>query len=79
MGRAMTTTRTFRVPNISCEHCVRTIERELGEMKGVTSIHADQASQQVTVEWQETLLKWEDIRALLQEINYPPEEDQQST
>ena len=75
----MTITRTFRVPNISCEHCVRTIERELGEVKGITSVHADQASQQVTVEWQETLLKWEDIRALLQEINYPPEEDQQST
>jgi copper chaperone len=69
----MTTTRTFRVPNISCAHCVYTIERELGALKGVTSVHADQASQLVTVEWQESQVTWEDIRALLQEINYPPE------
>jgi copper chaperone CopZ len=52
---------------------VYTIERELGALKGVTSVHADQASQLVTVEWQESQVTWEDIRALLQEINYPPE------
>lgn len=71
----MATARTFRVPNISCAHCVRTIERELGELTGVTSVHVDQANKLVTVEWQETLVTWEDIRALLQEINYPPETD----
>ncbi len=71
----MTTTRTFRVPNISCAHCVHTIERELGELTGVTSVRADQFSKMVTVEWQETLATWEDIYALLREINYPPEID----
>ncbi|MGC8878572.1 MAG: heavy-metal-associated domain-containing protein [Anaerolineae bacterium] len=71
----MTTTRTFRVPNISCEHCVRTIERELGELAGVISVRVDQVSKQVTVEWQETLTTWEDIHALLSAINYPPETD----
>lgn len=71
----MTAIRTFRVPNISCEHCVRTIERELGELTGVTSVRVDQVSKLVTVEWQETLVTWEDIRALLREINYPPDTD----
>lgn len=71
----MTTTRTFRVPNISCAHCVRTIERELGELDGVTAVHADQTSQLVTVEWHESQVTWEDIRALLHEINYPPESE----
>jgi copper chaperone CopZ len=52
---------------------VHTIERELSALKGITSVHADQASQLVTVEWQESQITWEDIRALLQEINYPPE------
>jgi len=66
-------TKTFKVPNISCGHCVMTIQRELGELPGVTSVKADQASQLVTVEWREPQTSWEAIRALLQEINYPPE------
>ncbi|MGQ9503111.1 MAG: heavy-metal-associated domain-containing protein [Anaerolineae bacterium] len=71
----MTAIRTFQVPNISCEHCVRTIERELGELTGVISVHADQVSKLATVEWHETLVTWEDIRARLREINYPPDTD----
>jgi copper chaperone len=67
------TSKTFKVPNISCGHCVRTIEREVGELKGVTSVKADQATKMVTVEWQEPATSWEAIRSLLAEINYPPE------
>ncbi len=71
----MITERTFRVPNISCAHCVHTIERELGELPGVVSVRANVADKLVTVEWNDTLVRWEDIRALLQEINYSPEAD----
>lgn len=66
------TTKTFTVPNISCGHCVHTIESEVAELAGVTSVKADQASKQVTVNWQEPA-SWEKIQTLLQEINYPPE------
>ena len=66
-------TKTFKVPNISCGHCVMTIEREVGDLAGVTSVKADQDSRQVTVEWNEPPTSWETIRALLEEINYPPE------
>jgi copper ion binding protein len=65
--------KTFRVPSISCDHCVRTIEREVGELVGVRSVRADTASKVVTVEWQEPPASWEAIRSLLAEINYPPE------
>lgn len=65
--------KTFRVPNISCDHCVRTIERELGELPGVRAVKADAASKTVTIEWQEPATGWEAIRSLLVEINYPPE------
>ena len=34
-------TETFSVPNISCGHCVMTIERELGELEGVSSVEAN--------------------------------------
>jgi copper chaperone len=67
------TTKTFKVPNISCGHCVMTIQREVGELEGVTSVQAEQASQMVTVKWNEPPASWEGIRALLEEINYAPE------
>ena len=64
--------KTFKVPSISCGHCTNTIEMEVSDLDGVSSVKADQASQQVTVEWA-TPASWEKINALLQEINYPPE------
>ncbi len=66
-------TKTFRVPNISCGHCVMTIQREVGELEGVTAVRGDVATKTVTVEWNEPPASWERIRALLEEINYPPE------
>lgn len=64
--------KTFTVPNISCGHCTHTIETELADLAGVTHVKASQANKQVTVEWQEPA-NWDQIKALLQEINYPPE------
>ncbi|MBV7328543.1 cation transporter [Chloroflexi bacterium TSY] len=64
--------KTFTIPNISCSHCTHTIEMEVGELDGVTSIRADEATKQVTVEWEEPVT-WDDIQELLVEINYPPE------
>ena len=64
--------KTFRVPNLSCGHCVMTIQRELSALAGVTLVKADQDTQLVTVEWREPQTNWEAIRAVLQEINYPP-------
>ena len=65
--------KTFIVPNISCGHCVHTVEMEVGELAGVSSVNADQESKQVTVTW-DSPATWEKIEALLQEINYPPQQ-----
>ena len=67
------TSKTFVVPNISCGHCTHTIEMEVGDLAGVTSVKAEQESRQVTVEWQDPAT-WEQIEGLLNEINYPPEQ-----
>lgn len=64
---------TFRVPNISCNHCVMTIERELGELEGIINVDADAETKNVTVEW-DSPATWDGVKALLTEINYPPEE-----
>jgi copper chaperone len=66
-------TKTFKVPNIHCGHCVMTIEREVGELTGVTSVKAEQSTRMVTVNWNEPPATWDAIRSLLTEINYAPE------
>ena len=65
-------TKTFKVPNISCAHCVHTIQNEVGELDGVKRVVAAEDTKLVTVEWEEPPLTWNTIEALLQEINYPP-------
>ncbi len=66
------TSKTFTVPNISCGHCTHTIEMEVGELAGVTSVKAVEDTKQVTIAWEDPAT-WEKIAATLQEINYPPE------
>jgi copper chaperone len=65
-------TKTFKVPNISCGHCVRAIENEVGDLAGVKKVLAVQDTKMVTVEWEEPQT-WDNIKATLEEINYPPE------
>jgi copper chaperone len=62
---------TYEVPNISCGHCVHTIEMELGDLPGVQSVHANESDRRVTVEF-ESPADENQIVALLTEINYPP-------
>jgi copper chaperone len=65
------TTVTYNVPNISCGHCVHTIQMELMELVGVSNVQASEATKQVTVEFEPPATE-EKIESLLMEINYPP-------
>ena len=62
---------TYEVPNISCGHCVHTIQTELSELEGVSQVVASQADGMVKVEFGDPASE-ESIVALLKEINYPP-------
>ena len=64
---------SVHVPAISCGHCVRTIERELGELPGVRSVRADAETKRVAISW-EAPADWTAIAALLAEIGFPPAE-----
>jgi copper chaperone len=66
------TTKTVSVPNISCGHCVMTIQREVGGLKGVAAVKADKDARQVTVSWDPDATDWVVIANTLKEINYPP-------
>jgi len=62
--------KTFKVSNISCEHCVHTIESEVSEIQGVSEVKADEHSKQVTVRW-DNPASWQRISEVLTEIDYP--------
>lgn len=65
--------KTVRVPNIGCDGCVRTIQNEVAEIPGVTSVKADVNTKLVTVNWDDAAT-WQTIQAKLEEIDYPPAE-----
>ena len=64
------TTVTYSVPNISCGHCVHTIQMEVSELEGVQTVKADQESKMVEIIF-DTPASEESIKALMAEINYP--------
>ena len=61
---------TFSIPNISCDHCVMTIQRELGEIKGIGEVEGDAKTKEITVQW-DLPATLEKIKSTLKEINYP--------
>jgi len=66
------TTVTYTVPAIHCGHCTHTIEMEVGELEGVQSVKADEASKKVEITF-DVPADEQKIKALLAEINYPAE------
>jgi len=62
----------YSVPSIHCGHCVKTIEMELAEIKGVASVKADQDTKTVEVEFAAPANQ-DLVVATLNELNYPPE------
>jgi copper chaperone len=68
--------KTFVVPNIHCDHCTHTIKMEVSDLAGVEGVEADVDSRRVTVSW-DNPATWDEIKALLEEINYPPAEPMQ--
>lgn len=61
------------IPAISCGHCVATVEREVGEVAGVSLVKASLENKQALIEW-DAPATWEQIAGLLQEIDYPAQE-----
>ena len=66
-------TKTFKVPNMTCNGCVSTVKGEIEQLSGVVNVEVNKPAQLVTVEW-ETPASWNTIQRALVEIQYPPEE-----
>ena len=59
------------VPDISCEHCERTITETLSPVEGVRSVNVDIPAKQVRVEYDEAAVDLDRMKDLLAEEDYP--------
>jgi copper chaperone len=64
---------TLNVPDISCEHCERTITNTLQPVNGVRSVQVDIPARQVRVDYDESQVSVDTMKDLLQEEDYPVE------
>lgn len=64
------TTVTYSIPNISCNHCVHTIQSEVRELQGVQMVVANTSTKQATITFDAPATE-EKIKSLLAEISYP--------
>ncbi len=67
----MATTETvLSVPDISCEHCVMTINGALGALSGVASVNTDIPTKTVRLSYDPGQVSMEQIEATLDEAGY---------
>jgi len=64
------TTVSYIVPNISCAHCIHTIQTEVAELQGVKSVKADLATKKVEIAFDAPASE-QAIKDFLAEIEYP--------
>ena len=62
---------TYTALDISCEHCLRTIESTLGALPGVQEVQVEIPSKRVEVRFDPAQVKPEQIEAALDEEGYP--------
>ena len=66
-------TTVLTVPDISCEHCERTITNALTPVEGVRTVNVDIPTRQVRVDYDETVVSIDKVKEVLQEEDYPVE------
>ena len=62
---------TLKAQDISCDHCIATIEKAVTKLPGVRFLGSDPTDKQVTVEYDPALLDIGAIEAAMEEEGYP--------
>ena len=65
-------TLTVKANDISCGHCVHTIQSEVGEVTGVKQVVANEQTKLVTITYDQPATE-QQLKELLAEIGYPAE------
>ena len=66
-------TTILNVPDISCEHCEKTITQALSPLEGVRNVGVDIPKRQVRVDYDESLVNVRRFEEVLAEEEYPVE------
>jgi copper chaperone len=61
---------TLSVPDVSCEHCVKTVNGALGALPGVEAVNVDLASKIVRLRYEPAQVTLERIEETLDEAGY---------
>ena len=64
-------TTVLNVPDISCEHCERTITSALTPVPGVQQVKVDIPAKRVRVDYDDATVSIDAIKEVLQEEDYP--------
>jgi copper chaperone len=64
-------TTVLTVPDISCEHCVRSVTEALTPIDGIQTVTVDIPSKQVTVAYDQPQVDVEKMKDVLAEEDYP--------
>ncbi|MFQ5472736.1 MAG: heavy-metal-associated domain-containing protein [Dehalococcoidia bacterium] len=64
---------TLKAEDISCDHCIGTIEKAVTKLSGVRFISGDPGSKEVKIEYDPAAVKIEEIRNAMEEEGYPVE------
>jgi copper chaperone CopZ len=64
-------TAVLNVPDISCEHCERTVVEALRPLDGVRSVAVDIPTKRVTVDYDEARTNIDEFRRTLAAEDYP--------
>ena len=62
---------SLQAPDISCGHCVNSIQTRLGGLEGVSNVSASAESKTVDVEFDSSKLSVDKIEAELADEGYP--------
>ena len=62
---------TLTAPDISCGHCVATVQNEVGALPGVESVQANAETKQVAIAFDPNLVSLGRIKETLDEAGYP--------
>jgi copper chaperone len=58
------------VPDVSCEHCVKTVNGALGALLGVEMVSTDIPTKRVHLRYDESQLSMEQIETALDDVGY---------
>lgn len=62
---------TLEAPDISCDHCIQSIQKAVEALPGARFVSGDPAAKQVTVEFDPSQTPLSDIEVALEEEGYP--------